>query len=270
MLCIWECIYWAAETYILESCLSFKMLEQPPLGAGSSSNGQELAGADIVPVYGWIPAAQVWAEAIGYLARHIVLLCANIPGICHAQSCLFWCSQCSGHCHCSICASAPSFYILLVQSYLPCAGGVMPNHCVGLLSAPPLQHPINSLFLNVIRLFCKALLSSRRKLLFELCLRLLSGPLGLRALGIKRAGLRSPLHDPFEEGALVLYEPPLLSAHDQLKIDKWVITRRKCFGSDLPVRVGLCVFFPNVSELGSEHQGKFGSKDSASELIRVW
>ncbi|XP_030310989.1 DNA repair and recombination protein RAD54-like isoform X2 [Calypte anna] len=46
------------------------------------------------------------------------------------------------------------------------------------------------------------------------------GPLGLRALGIKRAGLRSPLHDPFEEGALVLYEPPLLSAHDQLKIDK--------------------------------------------------
>ncbi|PKU41502.1 dna repair and recombination protein rad54-like [Limosa lapponica baueri] len=48
----------------------------------------------------------------------------------------------------------------------------------------------------------------------------IAGPLGLRALGIKRAGLRSPLHDPFEEGALVLYEPPLLSAHDQLKIDK--------------------------------------------------
>uniref|UniRef100_G1NDV6 Helicase ATP-binding domain-containing protein n=2 Tax=Meleagris gallopavo TaxID=9103 RepID=G1NDV6_MELGA len=46
------------------------------------------------------------------------------------------------------------------------------------------------------------------------------GPTGLRALGIKRAGLRSPLHDPFEEGALVLYEPPLLSAHEQLKIDK--------------------------------------------------
>ncbi|POI29663.1 hypothetical protein CIB84_006587, partial [Bambusicola thoracicus] len=46
------------------------------------------------------------------------------------------------------------------------------------------------------------------------------GPTGLRALGIKRAGVRSPLHDPFEEGALVLYEPPLLSAHEQLKIDK--------------------------------------------------
>ncbi|NXM18843.1 RAD54 protein, partial [Ploceus nigricollis] len=46
------------------------------------------------------------------------------------------------------------------------------------------------------------------------------GPLGLRSLGVKRAGLRAPLHDPFEEGALVLYEPPVLSAHDQLKIDK--------------------------------------------------
>ncbi|NXY35253.1 RAD54 protein, partial [Pomatorhinus ruficollis] len=46
------------------------------------------------------------------------------------------------------------------------------------------------------------------------------GPLGLRSLGVKRAGLRGPLHDPFEEGALVLYEPPVLSAHDQLKIDK--------------------------------------------------
>ncbi|XP_063263220.1 DNA repair and recombination protein RAD54-like [Prinia subflava] len=46
------------------------------------------------------------------------------------------------------------------------------------------------------------------------------GPLGLRSLGVKRAGLRGPLHDPFEEGALVLYEPPVLSAHDQLKMDK--------------------------------------------------
>ncbi|XP_056671176.1 DNA repair and recombination protein RAD54-like [Monodelphis domestica] len=46
------------------------------------------------------------------------------------------------------------------------------------------------------------------------------GPLGLRALGIKRAGLRQALHDPLEEGALVLYEPPPLSAHDQLKLDR--------------------------------------------------
>ncbi|XP_030061735.1 DNA repair and recombination protein RAD54-like isoform X2 [Microcaecilia unicolor] len=47
-----------------------------------------------------------------------------------------------------------------------------------------------------------------------------TGSLGFRALGIKKAGVRRALHDPFEEGALVLYEPPKLSAHDQLKIDK--------------------------------------------------
>ena len=48
------------------------------------------------------------------------------------------------------------------------------------------------------------------------------GPLGSRALGLKRAGVRRALHDPLEEGALVLYEPPSLSAHDQLKLDKYV------------------------------------------------
>uniref|UniRef100_A0A8D0GWF4 RAD54 like n=1 Tax=Sphenodon punctatus TaxID=8508 RepID=A0A8D0GWF4_SPHPU len=46
------------------------------------------------------------------------------------------------------------------------------------------------------------------------------GSLGFRALGIKRSGVRHALHDPFEDGALVLYEPPPLSAHDQLKTDK--------------------------------------------------
>ncbi|XP_018116352.1 DNA repair and recombination protein RAD54-like [Xenopus laevis] len=46
------------------------------------------------------------------------------------------------------------------------------------------------------------------------------GGLGLRALGIKKAGIRRALHDPFEEGSLVLYEPPQLSAHDLLKVDK--------------------------------------------------
>ncbi|XP_078527823.1 DNA repair and recombination protein RAD54-like isoform X1 [Lissotriton helveticus] len=46
------------------------------------------------------------------------------------------------------------------------------------------------------------------------------GALGIRALGIKKAGVRRALHDPFEDGALVLYEPPPLSAHDLLKVDK--------------------------------------------------
>lgn len=49
-----------------------------------------------------------------------------------------------------------------------------------------------------------------------------SGPLGLRALGLRRAGVRKALHDPFEDGALVLYEPPVLSAHELLKTDKFV------------------------------------------------
>ena len=40
-----------------------------------------------------------------------------------------------------------------------------------------------------------------------------------KALGVRRQGARQPLHDPFEDGALVLYIPPELSAHDQLKID---------------------------------------------------
>ncbi|MGH0164156.1 UNVERIFIED_CONTAM: hypothetical protein FKN15_074719 [Acipenser sinensis] len=47
-----------------------------------------------------------------------------------------------------------------------------------------------------------------------------SGSLGLKALGLKRAGVRKALHDPFEEGALVLYEPPALGAHDLIKADK--------------------------------------------------
>lgn len=40
-----------------------------------------------------------------------------------------------------------------------------------------------------------------------------------RALGVRRQGARQPLHDPFEEGALVLYAPPELSAHEQMKTD---------------------------------------------------
>lgn len=54
-----------------------------------------------------------------------------------------------------------------------------------------------------------------------------SGPLGVRALGLKRLGVRKALHDPSEDGALVLYEPPALGAHDLLKTDKSVIYRYK-------------------------------------------
>lgn len=47
-----------------------------------------------------------------------------------------------------------------------------------------------------------------------------AGALGIRALGLKRAGVRRALHDPFAEDALVLYEPPALSTHDLIKADK--------------------------------------------------
>ncbi|KXJ26747.1 DNA repair and recombination protein RAD54-like [Exaiptasia diaphana] len=40
-----------------------------------------------------------------------------------------------------------------------------------------------------------------------------------RGLGLKRKGPKRSLHDPFEEDALVLYEPPQLSAHEQLTAD---------------------------------------------------
>nr|CAH8872998.1 unnamed protein product [Trichobilharzia regenti] len=38
-----------------------------------------------------------------------------------------------------------------------------------------------------------------------------------RALGVRRSTSRVALHDPFEEGALVLYSPPEVTAHDALK-----------------------------------------------------
>ncbi|XP_077391460.1 DNA repair and recombination protein RAD54-like [Festucalex cinctus] len=47
-----------------------------------------------------------------------------------------------------------------------------------------------------------------------------TGPLGIRTLGLRRAGVRRALHDPFAEDALVLFEPATLSAHEQLTTDK--------------------------------------------------
>ncbi|CAI8028359.1 DNA repair and recombination protein RAD54-like [Geodia barretti] len=36
---------------------------------------------------------------------------------------------------------------------------------------------------------------------------------------MRRSGVRTALHDPYEEGALVLHAPRLLSAHEQLSVD---------------------------------------------------
>jgi len=46
------------------------------------------------------------------------------------------------------------------------------------------------------------------------------GALGAKGLGVKRQLLRKPLHDPFEENALVLYAPPDISVHDTMQLDK--------------------------------------------------
>uniref|UniRef100_A0A915BSD9 DNA repair and recombination protein RAD54-like n=1 Tax=Parascaris univalens TaxID=6257 RepID=A0A915BSD9_PARUN len=41
-----------------------------------------------------------------------------------------------------------------------------------------------------------------------------------KALGLRHSGVRCALFDPYAEGALVLYTPPEISAHDALKIDE--------------------------------------------------
>ena len=47
------------------------------------------------------------------------------------------------------------------------------------------------------------------------------GPsLASRGLGMRRQGSKQPLHDPYEEGALVLFTPQQMSAHQQLTIDR--------------------------------------------------
>lgn len=44
-----------------------------------------------------------------------------------------------------------------------------------------------------------------------------------RALGVRRDGIRRPLHDPTAPDALILYIPPQISAHDILKMDKYAL-----------------------------------------------
>lgn len=39
---------------------------------------------------------------------------------------------------------------------------------------------------------------------------------GYRSLGVRRSGARLPLHDPDEPGALVVYQPKELSAHEKM------------------------------------------------------
>ena len=59
-----------------------------------------------------------------------------------------------------------------------------------------------------------------------------SGGCGLRrGLGMRRGSyIRAALHDPFEEGALVLHTPPELSAHEQLTTDRYISAHRTTGG----------------------------------------
>ena len=47
-----------------------------------------------------------------------------------------------------------------------------------------------------------------------------TGSLYRKSLGLRLDGVRRALHDPFEESALVVYEPPIYSEQDKLTLDK--------------------------------------------------
>ena len=55
--------------------------------------------------------------------------------------------------------------------------------------------------------------------IFDVDFGMIAGSSASRALGVRRQGARAPLHDPYEDGALVLYTPQVLTAHEQLKVD---------------------------------------------------
>lgn len=65
--------------------------------------------------------------------------------------------------------------------------------------------------------------------------------LSSKALGVRRQGTRNSLHDPDEEGALILYSPPELSAHELVKMNS----------EKLPVHV---VVDPLLSKVLRPHQ----------------
>jgi len=76
---------------------------------------------------------------------------------------------------------------------------------------------------------------------FKIPIKDYNGPTLSRGLGVKRQQIRKSLHDPFEENALVLFEPPEYSAHDLMKMDK----------TKIPVHV---VVDPRLSKILRPHQ----------------
>ena len=53
---------------------------------------------------------------------------------------------------------------------------------------------------------------------FKIPIKNYTGPVGTKCLGYRKNGARRPLHDPEEEGALIVWAPPELSASEVLTI----------------------------------------------------
>lgn len=53
---------------------------------------------------------------------------------------------------------------------------------------------------------------------FKIPIKNYTGPVGTKTLGYRKNGGRRPLHDPEEEGALILWAPPELSASEILTV----------------------------------------------------
>ena len=53
---------------------------------------------------------------------------------------------------------------------------------------------------------------------FKIPIKNYTGPVGTKCLGYRKNGARRPLHDPEEEGALIVWAPPELSASEALTV----------------------------------------------------
>ncbi|XP_034255426.1 DNA repair and recombination protein RAD54-like [Thrips palmi] len=86
------------------------------------------------------------------------------------------------------------------------------------LTQTPLPAPVTAESVSNHEAFIRNLLAKP----FKVPIPNYQGGFSGRALGVRRSGVRRPLHDPDEPNALILYTPPELSAHDKLKgeVDK--------------------------------------------------
>lgn len=83
------------------------------------------------------------------------------------------------------------------------------------LTQTPLPAPVTAESVSSHEAFIRNILSKP----FKVPIPNYQGGFSGRALGVRRSGVRRPLHDPDEPNALILYAPPELSAHDKLKGD---------------------------------------------------